>query len=320
MGAFLFGSDRSWNSAIPDSKFEPEYLVNGVKRGPLTMRLDTRSDVRFLDDIGLESLAKRIGGVFYASDTENYIWLVRQLSANDLKSTRYVADDLLLQLMLEKSPPKEIVQQQRSGTGWICPGDLVVTCLHVVNGAKSLTVESATIRKTRATVVYKKPEYDLAVLRLSSPPRGLKPLSLEKTASAMGESVFTAGYPHIELMGQEPKLTEGTVSAVTGIKDDPRTLQISVPVQSGNSGGPLVNMRGNVVGIVSSKLAAAKVFNWTGDLPQNVNYAVKIAPLAGVLQRTRVNPFPSVGEPKEKDLAVLADKVKKSVVLIVADE
>lgn len=73
------------------------------------------------------------------------------------------------------------------------------------------------------------------------------------------------------------------ISATSGIQDDRRTYQISVPVQAGNSGGPLIDSEGRVVGIVASKLNAAKVFEWTGDLPQNVNYAVKSSHLHSLI-------------------------------------
>lgn len=99
----------------------------------------------------------------------------------------------------------------------------------------------------------------------------------------LGTEVFTIGFPQPELMGVEPKLSTGVISATSGIQDDTRTYQISVPVQAGNSGGPLIDNEGRVVGIVASKLNAAKVFEWTGDLPQNVNYAVKSTYLARLM-------------------------------------
>ena len=77
------------------------------------------------------------------------------------------------------------------------------------------------------------------------------------------------------MQGFSPKLTSGRINSLAGIKDDPRNFQISVPIQPGNSGGPLVNEYGNVVGVVVSRLNAIKLLKETGSLPQNVNYAVK---------------------------------------------
>jgi len=86
------------------------------------------------------------------------------------------------------------------------------------------------------------------------------------------------------LQGFAPKLTKGEISSLTGMQDDPREFQISVPVQPGNSGGPLVNQYGNVMGIVEEQLADINTFKSTGSLPQNVNYAIKSSALNVLLE------------------------------------
>jgi S1-C subfamily serine protease len=91
----------------------------------------------------------------------------------------------------------------------------------------------------------------------------------------LGDSVFTIGFPNTDLQGVAPKLTKGEISSLAGIRDNPRYFQISVPVQPGNSGGALVDERGNVVGIVASRLNDVATYEASGALPQNVNYAVK---------------------------------------------
>jgi hypothetical protein len=77
------------------------------------------------------------------------------------------------------------------------------------------------------------------------------------------------------LQGFAPKLAKGEIASLSGIQDDPRYFQISVPVQPGNSGGALVDERANVIGIVSAKLDAVAALKSSGALPENVNYAVK---------------------------------------------
>jgi S1-C subfamily serine protease len=114
-------------------------------------------------------------------------------------------------------------------------------------------------------------------------------LPLSSSPVKTGAAVLTMGYPHPDLLGSKPKLTEGVVSATSGVGDDPRVLQISVPVQAGNSGGPLINMEGEVVGVVMAKLNAVKMLKWTGDLPQNVNYAIKIPYLTVLLSSAPPN-------------------------------
>ena len=92
----------------------------------------------------------------------------------------------------------------------------------------------------------------------------------------MGAKVFTVGFPNPDIQGSAAKYTDGAISALTGIMDDVRTIQVTVPVQPGNSGGALAEEAGNAVGVVVAKLNAAAVFEYTGDIPQNVNFAVKI--------------------------------------------
>ena len=73
----------------------------------------------------------------------------------------------------------------------------------------------------------------------------------------------------------EANITVGTISALSGPGNDARLLQITAPVQQGNSGGPLLDQSGNVVGVVVSKLDAMAIASLTGDIPQNVNFAIK---------------------------------------------
>jgi S1-C subfamily serine protease len=80
-----------------------------------------------------------------------------------------------------------------------------------------------------------------------------------------------------------PKLTRGEISSLSGVRDNPSEFQISVPVQPGNSGGPLVMESGIVVGVVVARLHDSNTFEQTGSLPQNVNYAVKSDRLLGLL-------------------------------------
>ena len=92
---------------------------------------------------------------------------------------------------------------------------------------------------------------------------------------SLGDIVFTVGYPTPDLLGTDPKYTNGTVSALSGLRSDASFLQISVPIQPGNSGGPLVNEDGEVVGVVVSTADAPAFIRATDSIPQNINWAVK---------------------------------------------
>ena len=197
----------------------------------------------------------------------------------------------------------------RGGSGFVV-GDRIATNHHVIDGATRITVFLADGRSGGARVAGSDQAADLAVLQVDLPtlPPGLP---LAGTEAPMGAEVFTLGFPLTSIMGANAKLSTGIVNSQTGLRDDPRTYQVSVPVQGGNSGGPLLNMRGEVVGIITSKLAAERVFRYTGDLPQNVNYAVKSSYLGPLLSSAG----DSLGT-EPGNLETLVERIKPAVVRI----
>jgi len=143
----------------------------------------------------------------------------------------------------------------------------------VVKEASRVDVKYKT-RVFRAQVVEVDAVNDLALLKV--PGAGFAPLTISHRDSVdLGDEVFTIGFPNIEMQGVEPKYTDGKISSLAGMQDDPSEYQISVPVQPGNSGGPLCDVNGEVVGIVVSRLNDMVALRESGAVPQNVNYAVK---------------------------------------------
>ncbi len=102
--------------------------------------------------------------------------------------------------------------------------------------------------------------------------------------------MVAVGFPLPGLLASEANVTTGTVSALAGIGNDTRFLQMTAPVQPGNSGGPLLDLEGRVVGVVVSKLDALKVASATGDIPQNVNFAIKAGVVRSFLDASGVAP------------------------------
>lgn len=149
----------------------------------------------------------------------------------------------------------------------------VLTAAHVVKNCKNLQVSRPLQRPVNADVVAKDTQNDLALLRAKI---GLGQPALFRAGTAIraGESVMAIGYPLAGLLSTEPNLSTGVVSASAGLGDDVRYLQVSVPVQPGNSGGPLLDGSGHVVGVVSGKLDF-RVAQFTGAIPENVNFAIK---------------------------------------------
>jgi S1-C subfamily serine protease len=106
-----------------------------------------------------------------------------------------------------------------------------------------------------------------------------------------GETVVTYGFPLSGLLSSGPTLTTGDVSALAGLRDNPLHFQISAPVQPGNSGGPLLDAQAHVIGVVVSKLNAARIARMTGgDIPQNVNFAIKGSEALAFLAANGVQP------------------------------
>jgi S1-C subfamily serine protease len=139
---------------------------------------------------------------------------------------------------------------------------------------------------------------DLALLKADGRFAPL-PIAASRTG-LLGGTVATVGFPDIGLQGFAPKLAKGEIASLSGAGDDPRYFQISVPVQPGNSGGALVDERGNVIGIVSAKLDAGAALAASGALPENVNYAVKSSLLLSFLESVP-DLAPKLKEPNTKD-------------------
>lgn len=168
------------------------------------------------------------------------------------------------------------VKATSTGTGFIVNGNgFIVTAYHVVSEAKSILIELHDGSRFTAKLIKVSRQNDLATLKINkSTPNYLE---LEESGNVhVGDRVFTLGYPVIELLGKEPKYTEGTISSLSGIAGESALMQISVPIQPGNSGGPLVNEKGKVVGVITATAAVSAFFKITGTLPQNVNWAINV--------------------------------------------
>jgi S1-C subfamily serine protease len=187
-------------------------------------------------------------------------------------SNRAAAED---SIVAEKQP-------RFTGTGFFVTDDgCLLTSYHVVEDAARVAIRTKA-GTFAATLVKADKANDVALLKVTGNFPAL-PVASSRGVK-LGESIFTIGFPNIELQGFAPKLTKGDISSLTGPQDDPRYFQISTPVQPGNSGGALVDDRGNVVGVVSAKLDAATALAASGALPENVNYAIKSSFLLSFLE------------------------------------
>jgi S1-C subfamily serine protease len=175
-----------------------------------------------------------------------------------------------------------------SGTGFcVHPDGYVLTNYHVIEGAREILGRSPRHRCSME-VVFSDPTNDLALLRAASTLPGVAVFRNGRQAQ-LGENVIVVGYPLGGLLGSGPQVTTGNVSSLIGAGDDTRLLQFTAPTQAGNSGGPLLDSHGAVIGVVSSKLNAARVQEITGDMPQNVNFAIKATLAWGLLDAVGVD-------------------------------
>lgn len=159
-----------------------------------------------------------------------------------------------------------------SGSGFFITADgYLITNNHVVKGARKIKVKNSA-GAFAAEVVRVDEINDLALVKVAGQ---FHPLCISTNDAQLGDSVFTIGFPAIDLQGTEPKYTDGKISSLSGLRDDPTEFQISVQVQPGNSGGPLVDSGGNVKGVIVARMNDLAALRIMGSLPQNVNYAVK---------------------------------------------
>jgi S1-C subfamily serine protease len=187
------------------------------------------------------------------------------------------------------APKKPPVPGSSSGSGIVISGDgHILTNQHVVRECDSYQVIDNATRILKASLRAVDAARDLALLTVEE--RFPSVASVRKEAAPrLGEAVIVVGYPLVGVLGTRPTVGFGHISSTVGVRGNPAQMQISVPVQRGASGGPVFDQAGNVIGVVVSKLDALKVAERTGDLPQNVNFAIRGEVLRAFLESQNIN-------------------------------
>jgi S1-C subfamily serine protease len=209
--------------------------------------------------------------------------------------------------------PKSV---SKSGTGFVVSASgHVVTNQHVVNGCTdirgNLTGEPAmTLR-----VVSGDEANDLALLQ-APPATTFKDFAKIRDRSIRsGDSVVAIGYPFHGLLTSDFTVTTGIVSSLSGLLNNTRFLQISAAVQPGNSGGPLLDTNGQVVGMVAAKINALKFVRATGEIPENINFAIKTGAIRDFLDNSVV-PYQVAEAKSELKTAEIAGAARAFTLLI----
>jgi S1-C subfamily serine protease len=183
-------------------------------------------------------------------------------------------------------PPRD--KRASTGTGFfVSPRGHVLTNHHVVENCGTITVALEGNVSQSARVIARDSKNDLALLATT----GLTPSAIPnlRMGVRLGESVFVYGFPLAGLLASSGNFTIGNVTAVAGLGDDTTMIQMSAPVQPGNSGGPVFDQYGNVVAVVVSKLNALRIAKVTSDIPQNVNFAIKSPIALGFMEAGNVS-------------------------------
>ena len=174
-----------------------------------------------------------------------------------------------------------------TGTGFFLgSSNYVVTNYHVIHGGKKIQVKLVNGEILDAEVALKNPEKDIAILRINGTP-SVKRMNVKLSSFSeirTGDKVFTYGFPMTDFLGDISSIySEGVINSLKGIRNNPDEFQVSIPIQPGNSGGPIFNEQGTLVGVTTRTLSTVSATGILGVVPQNVNFGIKSSVLGKLL-------------------------------------
>lgn len=188
-----------------------------------------------------------------------------------------------------QATPAKPAPRSTSGSGIVVSRDgHILTNQHVVRECDVYQVIDNTARILKASLQAVDVAKDLALLTVEERFASVAPVRKE-AAPKLGEAVTVVGYPLVGVLGTRPTVGFGHISSTVGVRGNPAQMQISVPIQRGASGGPVLDQAGNVIGVVVAKLDALKVAERVGDLPQNVNFAIRGEVVRSFLEAQNIN-------------------------------
>jgi S1-C subfamily serine protease len=283
IGPYIAFTNPRWNRIEPGGKYSLRLQMGrqgtwsgnfvGIERGDEKGVITTRVNPKFFGDFA------RAGGI---TVTHNGNLLTRL----DLLGSRAALEDIIACERARPAiasgpsprPPDQPAARTKEkgesfGTGFfVSPRGHVLTNHHVVEGCTTFKLTYAFSGTETVRIAASDPKNDLALLATNMTPSVVPAF---RTNVKVGEGISVYGFPLAGLLASTGNFTTGNITANAGLADDTRMVQISAPVQPGNSGGPLIDRHGNVVGVIVSKLNALKIAQATQDLPQNVNFAIK---------------------------------------------
>jgi S1-C subfamily serine protease len=216
-------------------------------------------------------------------------------------------------------PPSASEKISTTGSGFfVSTLGHVVTNAHVVENCKQISVGDDPNNLAPAKIVSTDKWNDLALLKAAS----LTPLAvhgLRPDDVKLGENVLVAGYPYGDVFGNTLKVTAGIVSATRGVGDNSAQFQIDAAVQAGNSGGPIYDSGGNIVGVVVSQLDKLKIAQVMGTLPENVNFGIKASTVKSFLHSSGLS-SQLAEQTTAKTTVELAEIARKQTLIVFCDQ
>lgn len=209
--------------------------------------------------------------------------------------------------------PEPIRNAKSTGSGFFIGKDgHFVTNAHVVDDAETVFILHEGV-KLPAAIVHIGKVADLALLKVDKAVPGFE---LPEQDAEPGTDVFAIGYPMPSLQGIDPKVTKGVISGVKGIGNDDTKYQIDAAIQPGNSGGPLCDSGGRLVGVIVETLSSTYVLRTKGIVPQNVNYAIKASELAAFLRSRSIKPAASPSTVQNTSFGLKPSIAKTGLVIV----
>lgn len=206
-----------------------------------------------------------------------YIDAFSKIVSQILQDTKFKAYvDSGMEMSVARSAPPESQKSRKEGSSgsgfYINDNGFILTNHHVIDGCEQL-FEVGNGNKTPLRIIASDSANDLAILKSD---RDVKNYARFRSGKGIrpGDDVTVVGFPLKGLLSSSATSTFGSVNALAGLGNDSRLFQISAPVQPGNSGGPVLDNSGNIVGVVVAKLNAVAIAQVTGDIPQNINFAI----------------------------------------------
>lgn len=207
------------------------------------------------------------------------------------------------------------LSKKGSGTAFVVSkSGQAITNHHVIDGCQELRVDG---REGIVTVITSDKINDVALIQLSAAVNETATIASDPTGLRQGEEIVVYGYPLNSILSSGGNLTPGVVSALTGLGNNTNQIQITAPIQPGSSGSPVLNKRGEVVGVVSMKLDDVKMAKATGQIGQNANFAISGQTLKAFLDTHKV--AYNIGSrffSRERSAADLADEARRWTLII----